>query len=109
MTERDNRIVAEFRRRLPDHIQSQVRAVLVYGSRARGDATEDSDLDVVALVESKTPEIERELEDIAYDVMWDFDFAPIMSLRVFPYAEFYSAAQQGWSYYKNVLAEGLAV
>jgi uncharacterized protein len=109
MTDRDSRMLAEFRRRLPDDIQPQMRAILVYGSRARGDAAEDSDLDVVALVEDKTPEIERRLDDIAYDVMWDFDFAPIMSLRVFPYARFYEAAQEGWSYYKNVLAEGLSV
>ena len=81
--DRDSRMVAEFRKRLPDDIKSQIRAILVYGSRARGDATEDSDLDVVALVEDKTPEIERKLHDIAYDVMWDFDFIPMMSLKVF--------------------------
>ena len=109
MNDRDSRMVAEFRKRLPDDIKSQLRGILVYGSRARGDATEDSDLDVVALVEDKTPEIERRLDDIAYDVMWDFDFAPMMSLKVFSDARFHEAAQEGWSYYRNVLAEGLSL
>ena len=109
MTERDSRMVAEFRKRLPDDIKSQLRAILVYGSRARGDATEDSDLDVVALVENKTPEIERKLHDIAYGVMWDFDFIPMMSLKVFSDARFHDAAQEGMSYYRNVLSEGIAV
>ena len=109
MNDRDNRMVAEFRKRLPDDIKSQLRAILVYGSRARGDATVDSDLDVVALVENKTPEIERKLHDIAYDVMWDFDFIPMMSLQVFSDARFHDAAQEGMSYYRNVLSEGIAV
>lgn len=109
MNDRDDRMMAEFRKRLTDDLKSQVRAILVYGSRARGDATEDSDLDVVALVENKTPEIERRLDDIAYDVMWEFDFTPIMSLKIFPYTRFHEAAQEGWSYYRNVLAEGLLV
>ena len=109
MNDRDHRMLAEFRKRLPDDVQSRLRALLVYGSRARGDATEDSDLDVVALVENKTPEINRKLHDIAYNVMWDFDFTPIMSLRVFPHAQFYDAAQEGMSYYRNVLSEGVAV
>lgn len=109
MNERDNRMLAEFRKRVPGDIQCQLRAILAYGSRVRGDATEESDLDVVALVENKTPEIERRLDDIAYDVMWDFDFTPIMSLKVFPYAQFHNAAQQGMSFYRNVLSEGMLV
>ena len=109
MTDRDNRIVAEFRRRLPPDLQSEIRAILVYGSRARGDAEEDSDLDVVALVDSKTPEIEERLEDIAYEVMWDFDFTPMLSLKVFSHDRFFDEAKDGMSFYRNVLSQGVAV
>ena len=109
MNQRDHRMIAEFRRRLPDDVKVRLTALWVYGSRARGDASDDSDLDVAALVESKTPEVERRLEDIAYDVMWDFDFTPMISLKVFPHAEFCDSAQQGLSYYKNILTQGLSV
>ncbi|MEI8172269.1 MAG: nucleotidyltransferase domain-containing protein [Deltaproteobacteria bacterium] len=50
-----------------------------YGSRARGTDAEDSDLDLVALVDEKTPEIESALDDLAYGVMWDYDFKPVTS------------------------------
>ena len=109
MNDRDNRMLAEFRRRLPEDVKVGLKALLAYGSRVRGDATEESDLDVIALVESKTPEFERKLEDIAYDVMWDFDFTPILSLKVFPHAQFQNAALQGLSFYRNVLSQGLPV
>jgi uncharacterized protein len=109
VTDRDSNILAEFRRRLPDDVKTRLKAILAYGSRVRGDAREDSDLDVVALVEENTPDLERALEDVAYDVMWDFDFNPIVSLKVFTQRHFDRAARQGFSYYRNVLSQGVSV
>lgn len=67
----------------------------IYGSRARGVNAEDSDLDLVALVDEKTPEIESALDDLAYGVMWDYDFKPVISLKVFSEARFRSSTERG--------------
>lgn len=45
--------------------------IRVFGSRARGDAAPDSDLDVFVLVEHTTTEIERYISDCA----WETGFA----------------------------------
>lgn len=45
--------------------------IRVFGSRARGDATPDSDLDVFVVVEHATSEIERYISDCA----WEAGFA----------------------------------
>jgi uncharacterized protein len=105
----DKEVVEELRRRVSPDVLLHINQLLLYGSRARGDAEEDSDLDLVALVDEKTPEIERALEEIAYDVMWDHDFKPIISLKVFTEARFRSAARKGFSFYRNVEQEGIAV
>lgn len=45
--------VTELRRRLG----SSMRQVLLFGSRARGNAREDSDYDMLVVVERRTPEV----------------------------------------------------
>ena len=109
MGERENRMVREFRERLPAQIRPHVRKLIFYGSRARDDGDDDSDLDLVAIVDEKTPELENALEDAAYDVMWEFDFRPVISLKVFSQDSFQAAADKGFSFYKHVLEEGIAV
>lgn len=109
MDKRDRALILELKRRIPLDIKKRLKRVIVFGSRVTGKATEDSDLDVIALVDEKTPEIEEKLEDIVYQVMWDHDFKPIISLKVFVESQFYSALNKGFSFYRHVEKEGVSV
>ncbi len=109
MREKDKQVVMVFKSRIPDEIFLHVRNVVVFGSRVRDDAPEDSDLDLMVLVDELAPDIEDALDDIAYGVMWDHDFKPIISLKVFTEARFRSALERGFSFYKNVEKEGVLV
>lgn len=109
MGELDKILIEELKRRLPPDVLLHIRRMILYGSRARGDAEEDSDLDLVALVDENSPELELKLDEIAYSVMWDNDFKPIISLKVFTEEGFRTAAAKGLSYYRNVDREGVMV
>lgn len=109
MDERDSSLMQEFRRRLPASVAARIRRLIVFGSRVTGGASEDSDLDVLALVDERTPEIERELDDAAYQVMWDHDFRPIISLKVLGESQFQAAVGSGLSFYRHVEKEGVSV
>jgi len=109
MKEKDRNIVQDIKRRLPEEVQRHVERFIVFGSRAMGDAPADSDLDLIALVDMKTPEIEKALDDAAYEVMWDHDFDPIISLKVFSKASFESAVARDLSFYRNVDSHGITV
>ncbi len=99
----------KFKNRLPSDVKECLKRVIVFGSRARGEVNEESDIDVVAIVNKKTSEIEKKLEDIAYQVMWEHDFKPIISLKVFAESSFNNAIKRGVSFYENVLKEGVSV
>jgi hypothetical protein len=50
----------------------RVRSLRLFGSRARGEGHEDSDLDVHVLLDGMTREERRALQDAAYDVSEEF-------------------------------------
>ncbi|MFH1258525.1 MAG: nucleotidyltransferase domain-containing protein [Elusimicrobiota bacterium] len=109
MDEKDKELVLEFKKIIPVELGKHLKRLIVFGSRVRGEATENSDLDVVVLVDEKTSEIERQFEDAAYQVMWDHNFKPMISLKVFAQSQFYDALNKGFSFYLHVADEGVTL
>ena len=107
MNVRDKELILEFKRKLPSKLKNHLRKLIVFGSRARGDALEDSDIDVIAVVDKRTPAIEKGFDNVVYQVMWDHDFRPIISLKVLAESQFYDALNRGFSFYKYVEEEGI--
>ncbi len=67
----DRKIVTSFKQRLTAVIP--VLEVQVFGSRARGDAAPDSDLDIFIIVPGCTPRQRRLIHDIAWQVGFEMD------------------------------------
>lgn len=109
MNDRIKSALAMFKREIPFSISQHIVCILVFGSYARNEALPDSDLDIAVLVKHKLPEVVEVLDDCAYRVMWEFDFDPVISLKVFEEREFLEAAEKGFSFYCNVLREGVPV
>lgn len=109
MNERDALIVKKFKDEIPADIRIHIKSILVFGSRARGDARPDSDLDLAVLVDQKTPQLEQTLQDAAYQAMWDFDCEPVISLKVFQKSRFDLAVQKAFSFYRHVMTQGVPV
>ena len=61
------RALSRFRAALEGRFGNRLRELVLYGSYARGEATEDSDVDVLVVVRGLTDEERREVFDLAYD------------------------------------------
>ncbi len=109
MNERDRSIILELKKRLPDDVRDHIQKVVAFGSRVRGGGSEDSDLDLLILVDRKAPEIEVKIEDVAYQVMWDHDFKPILSIKFFTESGYLNLLREGFSFYKNIEREGVSL
>lgn len=67
----DRQVAREFQRRLRTIVP--VVDLRVYGSRARGNAAPDSDLDIFIEVEYITSELRRRISEIAWEVGFESD------------------------------------
>lgn len=74
---RAREIVVEYRERLREVLQDKLDSVVLYGSHARGEATDDSDIDVLCIMKGpfdygelilKTSEASAEIS-LKYDVV----------------------------------------
>lgn len=91
----DRAVAGELKERLLAAGGDHVRRIIVYGSRARGDAHPESDMDVAVIVDERSCELEEELSKAAYEVMWDRGFVPLVMTHVFDEDHFDAALRAG--------------
>jgi predicted nucleotidyltransferase len=71
MSPADREIAQELRQRLAYRVK--IEDFLVFGSRVRGEATPDSDLDIYLVVTELTPALRRWIDEIAWEVGFERD------------------------------------
>ena len=71
MAPRDRRTALEFKRRAGALVR--ILQFCVFGSRARGDATAGSDLDVFLVVDDIDPELREKISEVAWEIGFDND------------------------------------
>lgn len=80
--------------------------IVLYGSYARGDFAEDSDIDIVAVVHGSRLDLQEKLKqvwDVSAELGLENDI--VVSPTVIPYDEFMKY-KQSLPYYRNIAEEG---
>ena len=105
MTEKDRKIAKHLRDRLASLVQ--LVDLRVFGSRARGDAEDDSDLDVFVEVES----LDKILKERILEVVWEVGFENFMVISplIFTRDEIESSPLRSSPIVKVIFQEGLPV
>ena len=70
---RDLELAREYARRLAARLGDNLVSVTLYGSRARGDAREGSDFDLIVQVRERSKETQEIVVDVDCGMMNDFD------------------------------------
>jgi predicted nucleotidyltransferase len=65
----DDLVLAAIKERLYAVLSENARQIILFGSRARGDAERDSDYDVLLLVDKRSRLLEDKVDGIAYEML----------------------------------------
>ena len=80
--------------------------LLLYGSHARGEAQPDSDVDLFIVLRRASDPAYEKVRQVAYEVMWDADFAYMFSLYLTDINHYQTLERLGSSFLRNVQTEG---
>ena len=105
MQEKDLRVIEKFKSLVSQ--RAKVLEIRVFGSRARGDATAESDLDVLVVVVDLDHSIERYISDCAWEAGFPEDVI-IMPVAISLDTLKNSPIRES-VFIKNVYREGIAV
>lgn len=98
-------IAQEFKRRLL--ITMPVIDMRVFGSFARGDAQQDSDIDIFIEIESLTKKNKEHIRDVSWQV--SLDNATVISPIIFSRNELEHSALRSSPVVENIMREGISV
>ncbi len=101
-----SRLLSTLTEELQSQLGSDLWLLLLYGSRARGEAQPDSDVDLFVVLRRASEAAQEKVRQVAYDVMWEADFAYVFSLYLTDVLHYETLEQHGSSFLRNVQREG---
>lgn len=104
-----NKITSQMVKAYRDIYGQSIKNIVMYGSFARGDFDDESDIDFAAIVVGERQELQKKLEkvwDKASDIGLEHD--AVVSPVVIPYEEFLEYKDK-LPYYRNIDKEGIIV
>lgn len=105
--EQIRKILSELAELLCQVYKDRLKAVILYGSVARGTQTEDSDIDIMVLVKGDAAELriyDDQLSDVATDI--SLKYLKVFSIIDVSYQE-YEKWKKISPFYRNVSEEGV--
>lgn len=102
-------IVYRFTQELKKILGASLSKVIVYGSYARGDYRDDSDVDIMVLVKMSDDEI-RQVKNEIYDLAFDFELSTGIDISpIIKNEDQYEYWVDTLPFYRNVRDEGVVV
>ena len=107
LDEVERQALARFKAALQTLLGDNLLSLRVFGSRVRGEETEESDLDVLVLVKKKDRALCRRIveESLEVDLAYEINLAP----TILSADEYRQNQQYGTPFYRNVESEGVAL
>ena len=105
LTLTEQQAATEFANKVYHQFGDQVESILLFGSRARGEADEDSDMDLLVVLSDTKPGLVRAIRYLAVDV-W-LKYGIYLSTRVWSQAHWKKVEELQTLLYRNICRDGV--
>jgi len=105
LTPNDRTAVTEYVEHIRGRFPDRILAVTLYGSKARGDADDESDIDLLVLVDVEDNEFRSQLWAIASDISLEYNI--VISPQVFSQARWDETRRIRMPLYRAIEADGV--
>jgi len=107
LSEKEQWALKKFRMALEESLTDNLLEVKLFGSKARGDARKDSDIDVLVIISSGDWRMCDVVYGIATDILLEWEVC--ISPKVISRKEYNRLHNSGNPFIKNVIREGITV
>jgi len=106
MNEKITQVVNQVKEYLIKKYGDKIREIILFGSHVKGEATKDSDIDILVLIDDSIDpfEMRRSLSDFLFDIL--LEYGELVSVIVLPERFF---ENYNYPFILNVKREGLRV
>jgi predicted nucleotidyltransferase len=105
LAERERQMALAFIHKVQQQFAGQLLRVILFGSRARGEAEPDSDMDLLVVLTDVNPEIRRTIHHLAAEV-W-LDYGIFLSTLVWSQDHWRNVEKLQTLLYQNICRDGL--
>lgn len=103
----EKHIVEEFKRQVEQRFPGELIRVVLFGSKARGDATRESDVDVLVVIHSEGWRLGDEIRSLGYAL--ELEHGVVLSIQVMSERHYEELRLFGSQFFKAVEREGVSV
>lgn len=111
LPEQINKAIQEFIKGVKEILGDRAKKIILYGSYARGDYNDNSDIDIMILTDLNDDEIieyRNKIWEYAYDIEWDNNFDITLSPLV-KNIDMFNYWMEALPFYMNVQKEGVVL
>ena len=105
LTDRERQALAAFVDRIQQRFDGLILSAMLFGSRARGEASTDSDVDVLVVINKEDYQVRKQIRYLAAEV-W-LEYGLFLSTRVWSRSHWHKLQEMQTLLYRNIQRDGI--
>lgn len=81
----EEEVITKFKKLLSQRLGDNLKNILLYGSKARGDYNYDSDIDILVVADTVNPDVKDIIRDIVLDIQLEYGLPIAVLIRSLEY------------------------